>query len=40
VERTFKQSVEDWSYRFTMKAWESVDDRAINKALEDLGEEG
>jgi biopolymer transport protein ExbD len=40
VERTFKQSVPDWSYRFTMKAWEAEDDRAINKALENLGDEG
>lgn len=34
VERTFKQSDSTWSYRFTMKPWESEDDRAINKALE------
>lgn len=32
VERTFKQTNADFSYRFTMKAWDSVDDRAISKA--------
>jgi len=34
VERTFKQVDSSWSYRFTMKAWEDEDDRAVNKALE------
>jgi biopolymer transport protein ExbD len=38
VERTFKQSAPDWSYRFTMKAWDEQDDRAVNKALERVGE--
>ena len=40
VERTFKQQVPDWSYRFTMKTWDSDDDRAVSKALERVGEEG
>jgi len=38
VERTFKQVAPEWSYRFTMKAWDKQDDRAVNKALERLGE--
>jgi len=40
VERRFKEVQEDWSYRFTMKPWESDDDRAVNKALDRVGEEG
>ena len=40
VERRFKEVQEDWSYRFTMKPWESDDDRAVNKALERMGDEG
>ena len=33
VERTFKQANAEFSYRFTMKAWDSVDDRAVSMAL-------
>lgn len=39
VERTFKQANEEFSYRFTMKAWEPDDDRAVSKALGDAGGE-
>lgn len=37
VERTFKQSAPDFSYRFTMKPWDADDDRAVNKASETVG---
>lgn len=32
VERSFKQTNDKFSYRFTMKAWDSVDDRAVSMA--------
>ncbi len=33
VERTFKQANAEFSYRFTMKPWDAVDDRAVSMAL-------
>jgi biopolymer transport protein ExbD len=38
VERQFKESKPDWSYRFTMKPWDAEDDRAVEKGREHLGE--
>lgn len=40
VERTFRQSAPDFSYRFTMKPWEADDDRAVAKAVEINGGAG
>jgi biopolymer transport protein ExbD len=34
VERTFKQTSPEFSYRFTMKPWDADDDKAVNKAVE------
>jgi len=40
VERTFRQANPEFSYRFTMKAWDADDDRAVNKAMETGGGAG
>ena len=37
VERTFKQTSPDFSYRFAMKPWDADDDRAVSRAMGQSG---